>query len=130
MRPGMEFPATTTTRRAERQGPCGVPGSVHPRPMGAPSPSSGKGTAAVVAQKATLNLDSGRTLGQSKTALAKHAIKVKAPHDTQALIDMCRCGPALNTSEATEPQARVTAGQGDLGWQGSNPGAQRALSPM
>ena len=98
--------------------------------MGAPSSNSGKGTAAVEAQKATFNLDSGRALGQSEAALVEHAIKITAPHDSQALIDMCRSGPATNTGEATEPQARITAGQGDPSWQGSNPRAQRALSPM
>ena len=129
-RPGMEFRATTTTRRAERQSPSRVPGAVHPRLMGAPSSNSGRGTAAVVAQKATLNLDNGRALWQSEAALVENAIKSTAPNDSQALIDMRRSGPALNTGEATEPQARIAAGQSDPGWQGSNPRAQQALSPI
>ena len=88
--------------------------------MGAPCSHGGKGTSAVVAQKTTFNFDSGRTLGQSKTALVEDAIKITAPHNTQALIDMRRNGPALDPGKTTVPGARVTAGQGDPGRQGSS----------
>ena len=108
----MEFHAAATAHRTERQGSSRVPGSVYPRPVGTPSADSGKGTAALVAQKATLNIDGARTFGQVNATLIQDAVKSAAPDKAQALVNMSSSGPALNTVEPMGPcTCQVNRGQ-------------------
>ena len=102
----MKLHATTTAHRTERQGSSRVPGAVCSRPVGTPSADSGKGTAALVAQKATLNIDGGRTLRQVNATLIQDAVKSAAPDKAQAFVNMSSSGPALNTVEPTGPHIR------------------------
>ena len=85
-----------------------MPSAVHPRAMGTPRADSSKGTSAFVAQEATLNIDSGRTLGQVDAALEQNAVKATSPNKAKALINMRSSGSALNTVKTTLPHVGRT----------------------
>ena len=74
---------------------------MHPRHMCAPGSSGGEGTSALIAQEAPQDINRGRTLGQVMASLTQQDVKGAAPDAPQALIDMCRCGPALNTGKTS-----------------------------
>ena len=97
-----------------------MPGSVHPRPMSAPGTWSGKGAAALVAQKATLDLHRGGALRERESSLRKNAVKITAPHYAQALINVESSGSALNPGNATAPQDGVIADKRKPRRQGTN----------
>ena len=101
-----------------------MPGAVYLRPVGMPSTDSGKGTAALVAQKTTLNIDGGRTLRQINATLIKDAVKRAAPDKAQAPVNMGSSGPALDTVKSTCPHIRRATDKSDPGRQGSNTCAQ------
>ena len=79
--------------------------------MSPPRTRSGEGTAAIVAQKATLDLDRGGALRKGESALKENEVKIAAPHNAQALIHVLRGGSALNPGNTTAPQDRITADQ-------------------
>ena len=105
----MELRAARIAGRAKRQGSGRVSGAMHFRPVCTPSADRGKGTPTLVAQEATFNLDSGRPLGQVNTTLVAHAVKGATPDTTQTVVDMYRCGPALNSGKTPQPQVRTAA---------------------
>ena len=80
-----------------------MPSSVRPRPMSAPGTWRGKCAAALVAQKATLDLSRGGALRKGESSLQENTIKIAAPHQAEALIHMVGCGSALNPCNATAP---------------------------
>ena len=97
-----------------------MPGTVHPRPVSAPGTWGGKGAAALVAQKATLDLHRGGALRKRESSLQEDAVKIAAPHNAQALINVQCSGSALNPGNTTAPQDGVTADKRKPRRQGTN----------
>ena len=87
--------------------------------MSPPRARSGQGATALVAQKATIDLDRGGALRKGESALEENEVKTAAPPNAQALIHVLRGGPALNTGNTTAPQDRITADQRKPGRQGT-----------
>ena len=82
---------------------------MHLRPVCPPSADRGKSTPTPIAQETTINFDSSRPLGQVNTTLAEHAVKGATPDTTHTVVDMYRCGPALNSGKTPQPKVRTAA---------------------